>query len=99
MLGLQQLRFSLKQGELSLSHVRSIEDVPAIPLTPGKAILLHRGTNDDDPGTILHPACPKVLAKAVLEKNRLKIVFEHQLLRRTQYLENHGTLKLPWCLL
>ncbi|MBP5248345.1 MAG: ATP-binding cassette domain-containing protein [Fibrobacter sp.] len=99
MLGLQQLRFSLKQGELSLSHVRSIEDVPAIPLTPGKAILLHRGTNDDDPGTILHPACPKVLAKAVLEKNRLKIVFEHQLLQRTQYLENHGTLKLPWCLL
>ncbi len=99
MLGLQQLRFSLKQGELSLSHVRSIEDVPAIPLVPGKTVELHRGTDDDEPGTILHPACPKILAKATLEKKRLKLVFAHQCLHKTQYLENHSTLKLPWCLL
>lgn len=99
MLGLQQLRFALKQGELSLSHVRSIENVPAIPLTPGKPVLLHRGTNDDEPGTILHPACPKILAKATLAGKRLKLVFAHQIWHRTLYLENHGTLKLPWCLI
>ena len=99
LLGLQQIRFSLKQRELSLSHVRSVEDVPAIPLSEDTSVLLRRGTNDDEAGTILHPACPKVLAQAKLEGKRLKLVFIHQRLHKTQYLENHETLKLPWCLL
>ena len=84
LLGLQQIRFSLKQRELSLSHVRSVEDVPAIPLSKDTSVLLRRGTNDDEAGTILHPACPKVLAQAKLEGKRLKLVFIHQRLHKTQ---------------
>ena len=98
LLGLQQLRFSLKNGELSLSHVRSLEDVPAIPLSKNP-ILLGRGTNDDEPGTILHPACPKRLATARLDGNRLKLDFFGNFFHRTKFVENRGTLKLPWCLL
>ena len=98
-LGLQQLRFSLKQDELYLSHVRCIEDVPAIPLSENSPIILGRGENDELPGTILHPACPRFLAKAELCQDRLKLTFVHERFRCTQLLENNETLKLPWCLL
>ena len=98
-LGLQQLRFSLKDSELSLSHVRTLEDVPAIPLSEKIPVVLGRGPNDDEPGTILHPACPRFLATARLDGKRLKLVFSHGMGRRTRYLENRGTLKLPWCLI
>lgn len=99
LLGLQQLRFSLKGGELSLSHVRTLEDVPAIPLSEKVSVTLGRGLNDDEPGSILHPACPKKLATARLEGKRLRLDFSNRIFSRTRYLENRGTLKLPWCLL
>lgn len=99
LLGLQQLRFSIKDGELSLSHVRTLEDVPAIPLSEKFSVTLGRGSNDDEPGTILHPACPKKLATARLEGKRLRLDFSTRIFSRTKYLENRGTLKLPWCLL
>ena len=99
LLGLQQLRFTLKDGELSLSHVRTLEDVPAIPLSESASVTLGRGQNDDEPGTILHPACPLRLATAKLEGKRLRLEFSGRILSRTRYLENRETLKLPWCLL
>ncbi len=99
LLGLQQLRFALKQNELTLSHVRSLEDVPAIPLSKDSPIFLGRGEDDDIPGTILHPACPKKLAQATLCGKRLKLIFLQSHFHRVQFLENHETLKLPWCLL
>lgn len=99
LLGLQQLRFSIKDGALSLSHVRTLEDVPAIPLSEKFSITLGRGQNDDEPGTILHPACPKKLATAKLEGKRLRLDFSNRIFPRKKYLENRETLKLPWCLL
>lgn len=99
LLGLQQLRFSIKEGELFLSHVKSIEDVPAIPLSESKNILLGRGNSEEIPGAIVHPACPKNLAVARLDGKRMKLVFSHSLFKRVEYLENGETLKLPWCLL
>ncbi len=99
LLGLQQLRFALKGGELSLSHVRTLEDVPAIPLSESVSVTLGRGENEDEPGTILHPACPKRLATAKLEGKRLKIDFPGRIFSHARYLENRETLKLPWCLL
>ncbi len=99
LLGLQQLRFSIKDGALSLSHVRTLEDVPAIPLSEKSSITLGRGQNDDEPGTILHPACPKKLATAKLERKRLRLDFSNRIFPRKKYLENRETLKLPWCLL
>ncbi len=99
LLGLQQLRFSIKDGALSLSHVRTLEDVPAIPLSEKSSITLGRGQNDDEPGTILHPACPKKLATAKLEGKRLRLDFSNRIFPRKKYLENRETLKLPWCLL
>lgn len=99
LLGLQQLRFSIKDGELSLTHVRTLEDVPAIPLSEKVPVILGRGSNDDEPGTILHPACPKKLATAKLEGKCLRLDFSNRIFSRTRYLENRETLKLPWCLL
>lgn len=99
LLGLQQLRFSIKDGALSLSHVRTLEDIPAIPLSENSSITLGRGQNDDEPGTILHPACPKKLATAKLERKRLRLDFSNRIFPRKKYLENRETLKLPWCLL
>lgn len=99
MLGLQQIRFSLQNGALSISHVRSIEDVPAIPLFEDKPVLLGRGKDEDKPGTILHPACPRFLATALLEKTNLKLTFANPLFRKTLRLKNGDSLKLPWCLL
>lgn len=97
-LGLQQLRFSIKDGELFISHVRSVEDVPAIPLSETSSVRLGRG-DDDSPGAIQHPACPRFLGTASLEGTRLKLSLARRTFRKTLYLENGETLRLPWCLL
>lgn len=95
LLGLQQLRFALKDGELALSHVRSIEDVPAIPLSSETPIVLGR-RSEDECGAILHPASPKILGTAKLKGKRLELSFRPH---KKIFLEPFGTLKLPWCLL
>lgn len=95
LLGLQQLRFSLKDGELALSHVRSIENVPAISLSAESPVILGRKNSDEDLGGILHPAAPKILAAAKLKGERLELAFRHKKI----FLEPFSTLKLPWCLL
>lgn len=96
LLGVQQIRTVLKNGELSLLHICAIEDIVPIPLSETEPLILGRRVEGEHAIVIEHPAAPAKLATAILRKGRLEISFFHW---KKIFLSDSERIKLPWCLL
>ena len=94
LIGLQQIRVFIKDGELSLQHLRSLEDIEPITLSETTPAFLGRRKHGEHSLAIKHPACPARLASAILKGGKCVLKFAHG--KRIE-LEENAVLKLPWC--
>ncbi|MFA6622672.1 MAG: ATP-binding cassette domain-containing protein [Fibrobacteraceae bacterium] len=96
LVGLQQIRVFIKNGGLTLQHIRSLEDIEPISLSETVPVFLGRRAHGEHSIAIKHPACPALFASAILKSGKCVLKFAHG---KRMELEENAVLKLPWCLL
>lgn len=102
LIGLQQLRVTLKNNELTLLHLAIQEKIEPIVLSSEKPFILGRKIPEKQPIGINHPACPLKLAEVRLKDEKCLIQFEKNVKteekrkKKIILLENES-IRLPWC--
>jgi ABC-type multidrug transport system ATPase subunit len=103
LIGLQHLRVTLKNDELSLLHVSMQDKMDPISLSSTTPFILGRKTPENNTNGISHPACPLKLAKILLLNSKCLILFEKHIhtesgrRKKKIILENGDSIRLPWC--
>ena len=103
MIGLQHLRVTLKNDELSLLHVSMQDKMDPISLSSTTPFILGRKTPENNTNGNSHPACPLKLAKILLLNSKCLILFEKHIhtesgrRKKKIILENGDSIRLPWC--
>ena len=103
LIGLQQLRVTLKNNDLTLLHVSIQEIIEPISLSSKKPFILGRKVPEIQTHGINHPACPLKLAEVRLLENKCLFLFDKSAQIETGYkkkklfLENGESIRLPWC--
>lgn len=103
LIGLQQLRVTLKDEDLTILYISVQEKTEPIILSSEAPVFLGRKVSETQKTGIDHPACPLKFAEVLLVGSKCQFKFKHAIKTESGrsikkiILEHGESIRLPWC--